>query len=86
MTRESILQTLRQALEPLPYVHALWLEGADAQQMVDDDCPLNQFGSADDGKGGQAGRGAAGRPVAGNGGADGRAADAKGQRTGHCGL
>ncbi|MDD6033600.1 MAG: hypothetical protein PUC47_09000 [Oscillospiraceae bacterium] len=36
MTRESILQTLRQALEPLPYVHALWLEGADAQQMVDE--------------------------------------------------
>jgi len=33
--RNDIINNLRAALEPLPYIHALWLEGADATDMVD---------------------------------------------------
>lgn len=43
MTREAILSQLQGALEPLDYVHALWLEGADALDELDEysDIDLN---------------------------------------------
>jgi len=34
--RDDIIKALHIALEPLPYIHALWLEGADANGMVDE--------------------------------------------------
>ena len=34
--RNGIIKALHAALEPLPYIHALWLEGADANGMVDE--------------------------------------------------
>ena len=36
LTRAEILVTLRAALEPLPYTHALWEGGAAAFGRVDD--------------------------------------------------
>ena len=36
MDRDIIIRQLKQALEPLPYAHALWLEGADAGGTVDE--------------------------------------------------
>ena len=34
--RDGITKALTATLEPLPYIHALWLEGADANGMVDE--------------------------------------------------
>ncbi|MCL2003741.1 MAG: hypothetical protein FWG72_07035 [Oscillospiraceae bacterium] len=34
--RHIITETLRKALEPLPYIYAFWLEGADATNTVDE--------------------------------------------------
>jgi hypothetical protein len=34
--REFIIERLHEALEPLPYIHAFWLEGADAVDAVDE--------------------------------------------------
>jgi len=36
MNRNDIIEGLKSALEPLPYVYALWLEGADANGTVDE--------------------------------------------------
>ncbi len=35
LDRTGIINKLREVLEPLPYIYALWLEGADAVGMVD---------------------------------------------------
>jgi hypothetical protein len=36
LDREVIVNKLREALEPLPFIHALWLEGADAIGAIDE--------------------------------------------------
>jgi len=36
LLRNSIIQRLHAKLEPLPFIHALWLEGADANGHVDE--------------------------------------------------
>ncbi|MBF8284247.1 MAG: Nucleotidyltransferase protein, partial [Anaerolineales bacterium] len=43
ITRSSILTALRAALEPLPYVHAIWEGGAAAFGRVDEwsDCDFH---------------------------------------------
>lgn len=35
LPRNRIIETLKQALEPLPYIYAFWLEGADANGSLD---------------------------------------------------
>ncbi|MCL2576885.1 MAG: hypothetical protein FWE27_02380 [Defluviitaleaceae bacterium] len=36
MSRDEIIKKLELSLEPLPYAYALWLEGADANETVDE--------------------------------------------------
>jgi len=36
LDRNTIIEHLHKSLEPLPYIHAFWLEGADANGTVDD--------------------------------------------------
>lgn len=36
LTRDQIINHLTQALEPLPYTHAFWLEGADSSGWLDE--------------------------------------------------
>ncbi len=46
--RNLIVETLRAALQPLPYVHALWLEGADAGGMLDAYSDIDLWVDVDD--------------------------------------
>ena len=48
LTRSAILTTLRQALEPLPYVHAMWEGGAAAFGRVDEWSDIDLQVDADD--------------------------------------
>ena len=36
ITRDGIIHELQEALEPLPFLYAFWLEGADATGTVDE--------------------------------------------------
>jgi len=36
ITRSVIVDKLTEALEPLPFIHTFWLEGADANNTVDE--------------------------------------------------
>ena len=48
MTRDKIITNLTTALQPLPYTHALWLEGADGSGTVDDYSDLDFWLDFDD--------------------------------------
>lgn len=43
MERHIITEALRKKLEPLPYIYALWLEGADASGLVDEYSDLDYY-------------------------------------------
>ena len=46
--RNMIISCMRDALEPLPYVHALWLEGADANNAVDEYSDIDFWADIED--------------------------------------
>jgi hypothetical protein len=50
LTRETIIQTLAEALEPLAYVHAFWEGGAAALNRIDDWSDLDFYITVDDEK------------------------------------
>ena len=50
LTRETIIQTLAEALEPLAYVHAFWEGGAAAFNRIDDWSDLDLYVAVDDEK------------------------------------
>jgi predicted nucleotidyltransferase len=41
LNRNVIISKLHEPLEPLPYIYALWLEGADAIGTVDEYCDID---------------------------------------------
>jgi len=46
--RDYIIEKLYKSLEPLPYIHALWLEGADAIGTVDEYSDIDFWADIDD--------------------------------------
>jgi len=48
MTRDKIIAHMTAAIEPLPYAHALWLEGADGSETVDEYSDLDFWLDFDD--------------------------------------
>ena len=42
ISRDNITNKLREALEPLPFIYAFWLEGADAIGTVDEYSDISQ--------------------------------------------
>jgi len=48
MTRDTIIEKIHKILEPLPYIHALWLEGADANVTVDEYSDIDFWIDAED--------------------------------------
>jgi len=48
MTRDKIIAHITAAIEPLPYTHALWLEGADGSETVDEYSDLDFWLDFDD--------------------------------------
>ena len=48
MTRDKIIAHITAAIEPLPYAHALWLEGADGSGTVDEYSDLDFWLDFDD--------------------------------------
>jgi hypothetical protein len=43
MKRDQIIIELRNKLEPMPYIYAMWLEGADASDLVDEYSDLDIY-------------------------------------------
>ncbi len=48
INRDTITEKLKERLEPLPFVHAFWLEGADANETVDEYSDLDYWIDIDD--------------------------------------
>ena len=48
LERDDIIKSVQVALEPLPYIHALWLEGADANGNVDAYSDIDLWADFDD--------------------------------------
>ncbi len=48
ITRDDIISHLTRELADIPFIHALWLEGADANDMVDDFSDLDIWVDVDD--------------------------------------